>query len=40
MAFYWGAGLFAAALLVSIVFINAHKEDIPADVAVAADPAE
>jgi EmrB/QacA subfamily drug resistance transporter len=40
VAFYWGAALFAAALLVSIVLINAHKEDIPADVAVAADPAE
>jgi len=38
VAFLWGAGLFAGALLVSIIFINAHKEDIPADAAVAADP--
>jgi Na+/melibiose symporter-like transporter len=38
VAFFWGAGLFAAALLVSILFINAHKEDIPADAAVIADP--
>jgi len=36
VAFYWGAALFAVALLVSIVFINAHKEDIPADAAAAA----
>ena len=40
MAFFWGAVLFAGALLVSVVFINAHKEDIPADAAIAADPAE
>jgi len=39
VAFFWGAVLFAGALLVSIVLINAHKEDIPADAAVAADPA-
>jgi hypothetical protein len=32
--------LFAAALVVSIAFINAHKEDIPADAAVVADPAD
>jgi hypothetical protein len=37
VAFYWGAGLFAAALLVSIILINAHKEDIPADVTVDAE---
>ena len=29
VAFFWGAALFAGALLVSIVLINAHKEDIP-----------
>ena len=40
VAFFWGAVLFAGALLVSIVLINAHKEDIPADAAVVADPAE
>ena len=39
VAFFWGAGLFAAALVASIVFINAHKEDIPADAAVVPDPA-
>jgi EmrB/QacA subfamily drug resistance transporter len=37
VAFYWGAGLFAVALLVAATLINAHKEDIPADVAVAAE---
>jgi Na+/melibiose symporter-like transporter len=40
VAFFWGAGLFAVALLVSVVLINAHKEDIPADAAIAVDPAE
>ena len=40
VAFFWGAVLLAGALLASIVFINAHKEDIPADAAIAADPAE
>jgi EmrB/QacA subfamily drug resistance transporter len=40
VAFFWGAGLFAGALLVSLLFINAHKEDIPADAAVMADPVE
>lgn len=40
VAFYWGAGLFAAALLVSGFLINAHKEDIPAEPAAVADPAE
>ncbi|MEO7627029.1 MAG: MFS transporter, partial [Nocardioides sp.] len=39
VAFFWGAGLFAAALLVSIIFINAHKEDIPAE-GVAAEPTD
>ena len=39
VAFFWGAVLFACALVASIVLINAHKEDIPADAAVAADPA-
>ena len=37
VAFYWGAALFAVALLVSVVFINAHKEDIPSDAAAVAD---
>jgi hypothetical protein len=40
VAFFWGAVLFACALIVSIAFINAHKEDIPADPAVAVDAAE
>jgi hypothetical protein len=40
VAFFWGAGLFAAALVVSIAFITAHKEDIPADPAAVADPVE
>ncbi len=34
VAFYWGAGLLAAALLTAIVFINAHKEDLPTDTEV------
>jgi hypothetical protein len=40
VAFFWGAVLFAVALIVSILFINAHREDIPADPAVVTDPAE
>jgi Na+/melibiose symporter-like transporter len=40
VAFFWGAVFFAGALLVSIAFINAHKEDIPADAVGVADPAE
>jgi hypothetical protein len=39
VAFFWGAVFFAGALLVSILVINAHKEDIPADTAGVADPA-
>ncbi len=39
VAFFWGAVLFAAALVASLVLITAHKEDIPDPVAVA-DPAE
>ena len=35
VAFFWGAALFAAALLVAIVLINAHREDIPSDAAAA-----
>jgi EmrB/QacA subfamily drug resistance transporter len=34
VAFLWGAVLFAVALVVSVVFITAHKEDIPDPVAV------
>jgi len=37
VAFYWGAAFFAVALIVSVVFINAHKEDIPSDAAAVAD---
>jgi EmrB/QacA subfamily drug resistance transporter len=36
VAFYWGAGLLAAALLFAIVLINAKKEDVPSDSALAA----
>jgi EmrB/QacA subfamily drug resistance transporter len=36
VAFFWGAVLLAAALLTTIVFINARKDDIPAEPAVAA----
>jgi EmrB/QacA subfamily drug resistance transporter len=36
VAFYWGAALFVVALVVSFAFITVHKEDIPADGAVAA----
>ena len=39
VAFYWAAGLFAVALLVSAVLINAHREDIPSDAAGVPDPA-
>jgi EmrB/QacA subfamily drug resistance transporter len=37
VAFYWGAGLFGVALVVAATLINAHKEDVPADVVAAAD---
>ena len=33
VSFFWGAVLFACALVVSILLINAHKEDIPAEPA-------
>jgi MFS family permease len=33
VAFFWGAGMFVVALVVSALLINAHKEDIPADAA-------
>lgn len=39
VAFFWGAVFLAGALLVSFLFINAHKEDIPADAAGVADSA-
>jgi MFS family permease len=39
VAFFWGAVLFAVALVVSVVLITAHKEDIP-DPALAAEPVE
>ena len=39
VAFFWGAVLFAVALIVSVVFITAHKEDIP-DPALAVEPVE
>jgi MFS family permease len=39
VAFFWGAVLFAGALIASIGFINAHKEDIPTDAAEMAGPA-
>jgi Na+/melibiose symporter-like transporter len=35
-AFFWGAVLLAVALVVAIVFINAKKDDIPAEPALAA----
>jgi EmrB/QacA subfamily drug resistance transporter len=38
VAFLSGAVLLACALLTSVVFINAHREDIPAGTANAADP--
>jgi hypothetical protein len=38
VAFFWGAGLFAAALVSTIVLITARKQDVPSDaVPVAAD---
>jgi MFS family permease len=40
VAFFGGAVLFAVALIVSFVFITAHKEDIPADPAAVTDPAQ
>jgi predicted MFS family arabinose efflux permease len=40
VAFFWGAALFATALLVVIVFINAHREDIPSEAAAVPDAAE
>jgi EmrB/QacA subfamily drug resistance transporter len=40
VSFVWGAALFAAALVASIVFITAHKEDMPADPAARAEPVE
>jgi EmrB/QacA subfamily drug resistance transporter len=39
VSFWWGAALFAVALVVSFVFINAHREDIPADATAAAPEA-
>jgi EmrB/QacA subfamily drug resistance transporter len=36
VAFFWGAVLLAAGLLTTIVFINARKDDIPAEPALAA----
>jgi EmrB/QacA subfamily drug resistance transporter len=36
VSFFWGAGLFTAALLCALVFITAKKEDIPAEGAMAA----
>jgi MFS family permease len=39
VAFYWGAALFAVALVAAFVLITAHKEDIPAEpVPVGPDP--
>jgi hypothetical protein len=40
VSFFWGAALFACALVVSILLINAHKEDIPADAAALGEPVE
>jgi Na+/melibiose symporter-like transporter len=40
VAFFWGAVLFAAALLASFALITAHKEDIPADPAAVGDTVE
>jgi EmrB/QacA subfamily drug resistance transporter len=37
VAFFWGAVLFAGALVTSALLINAHKEDIPAEPAGATD---
>jgi hypothetical protein len=36
VAFVWGAILFACALIATVVLISAHKEDIPAEGAIAA----
>jgi EmrB/QacA subfamily drug resistance transporter len=36
VAFFWGAVLLAAALVATLVFINARKEDVPQETAVAA----
>jgi EmrB/QacA subfamily drug resistance transporter len=36
VAFFWGAVLFAAALVAAIVLINAKKDDVPAEPALAA----
>jgi EmrB/QacA subfamily drug resistance transporter len=36
VAFFWGAVLLAAALVVALVFINAKKDDLPTDAALAA----
>lgn len=35
VAFFWGAALFAVALLVATALITAHREDIPSDAAAA-----
>jgi hypothetical protein len=35
VAFFWGAVLLAAALVVALVFINAKKDDLPTDAALA-----
>ena len=40
VAFFWGAALFACALITSIVLINAHKEDIPAEPAALGEPVD
>jgi EmrB/QacA subfamily drug resistance transporter len=40
VAFFWGAALFACALIASIVLINAHKEDIPAEPAALGEPVD
>ena len=40
VAFLWGAFLFAAALVATLVLINAHKEDIPADPALLVEAEE
>jgi hypothetical protein len=40
VAFFAGAVLFACALVAAIVFITAHKEDIPAEPAAVVDPVE
>jgi MFS family permease len=40
VSFFWGAVLFACALVVSILLINAHKEDIPAEPATLGEPVD